>query len=160
MDSVVKIGRILDSLARHRQKAMLTVIGLELMVIAFAVWLNAGADNKADNEEYQRYVGNREAVITELNRLEVARQEDIKPMEALSAMVMTMPQQVKCRHVTIGNFHNGDWIVMEVESREKGAVDDYLSTLRKNQYFSGMRIEDMKDSVRVTVPMPEGFLWQ
>ena len=111
-------------------------------------------------EDYQRYVSNREAVITELNRLEVARQEDIKPMEALSAMIMNMPQQVKCRHVTIGNFHNGDWIVMEVESGEKGVVEDYLSVLRKNQYFSGMRIEDIKDGVRVTVPMPEGFRWR
>lgn len=160
VDMVVRIGRIIDSIAGQRQKIMLTVILLEVMGIACTVWLKAGAENKANNEEYLQYVDNREAVITELNRLEVARQEDIKPMEALSAIVMTMPQQVKCRRVTIGNFHNGDWIVMEVESGEKGAIEDYLSMLRKNQYFSGMRIEDIKDGVRVTVPMPEGFLWQ
>ena len=99
---MVRFASILDSLARHKQKAMLTVIVLEIMGIAFAVWLKAGAGNKTNDEDYQRYVGNREAVITELNRLEVARQEDIKPMEALSAMIMNMPQQVKCRHVTIG----------------------------------------------------------
>ena len=157
---MVRFASILDSLAKHKQKAMLTVIVVEFMGIACAVMLKAGAENKSNDEDYQRYVSNREAVITELNRLEVARQEDIKPMEALSAMIMNMPQQVKCRHVTIGNFHNGDWIVMEVESGEKGVVEDYLSVLRKNQYFSGMRIEDIKDGVRVTVPMPEGFRWQ
>lgn len=86
---MVRFASILDSLARHKQKAMLTVIVVEFMGIACAVMLKAGAENKTNDEDYQRYVGNREAVITELKRLELARQEDIKPIEALSAMIMT-----------------------------------------------------------------------
>ena len=36
-DVQIKFGRIIDSFMRHRQKAMLMVIGMELMVIAGAV---------------------------------------------------------------------------------------------------------------------------
>lgn len=45
---MVMFASILDSLARQKQKAMLTVIVLEIMGIAFAVWLKAGAENKTN----------------------------------------------------------------------------------------------------------------
>lgn len=136
------------------------VIAMEIAGIAGMAWLNKGAANKDMETDYQRYMANQEAVITELNRIELAKQEDLKPMEALSSMLLVMPEQVKCRHITIGNFHNGDWIVMELEAGEPDILEKYLSSLRKNQYFTGMRIADINDGVKVTVPMPEGFLWQ
>ena len=110
-------------------------------------------------EDYQRYMVNYDAVITELERIELARQEELKPVEALSSMLMVMPEQVKCRHITIGNLHNGDWIVMEVDAAEHNMLESYLSSLRRIPNFVSMRVEDLENGVRITVPMPEGFLW-
>ena len=74
-------------------------------------------------------------------------------------MLIVMPEQVKCRHITIGNFHNGDWIVMEVDAAERNMLESYLSSLRRTPNFAAMRVEDLVNGVRITVPMPEGFVW-
>ncbi len=154
-----KIRALAEYIVQHKPKALLGAILLEIIGIVGMLWLNNSISNVQLEEDYQRYMVNHDAVITELNRIELARQEDLKPVEALSSMLMVMPEQVKCRHITIGNFHNGDWIVMEVEAAERNMLESYLSSLRRTPNFGAMRVEDLVNGVRITVPMPEGFLW-
>ena len=154
-----KIRALVEYIVRHKPKALGAVILLEIIGIAVMLWLNNSTSNEQMEENYQRYMANHDAVITELNRIELARQEDLKPVETLSSMLMVMPEQVKCRHITIGNYHNGDWIVMEVDAVERNILESYLSSLRRTPNFGAMRVEDLVNGVRITVPMPEGFLW-
>ena len=154
-----KIRALAEYIVQHKPKALGAVILLEIIGIVGMLWLNDSVSNGQMEEEYQRYMANHDAVITELNRIEMARQEDLKPVEALSSMLMVMPEQVKCRHITIGNFHNGDWIVMEVDAAERNMLESYLSSLRRTPNFAAMRVEDLVNGVRITVPMPEGFVW-
>ena len=154
-----KIRTLAEYIGLRKQKVVGSVILLEIIGIAVMMWLNHSTSNEQLEEDYQRYMANHGAVITELNRIELARQEELKPVEALSSMLMVMPEQVKCRHITIGNFHNGDWIVMEVDAAERNMLESYLSSLRRIPIFGAMRVEDFMNGVRITVPMPEGFLW-
>ncbi len=48
----------------------------------------------------------------------------------------------------------GDWIVMDVESRKKGAVDDYLRTLRKG---TGSRISSEKNRIMKIIINSAGY---
>ena len=153
------IRAVTEYIIQNKAKAVGAVILLEILGIAGMLWLNDRVSNGPLEEDYQRYMANHDAVITELNRIELARQEDLKPVEALSSMLMVMPEQVKCRHITIGNFHNGDWIVMEVDAAERNMLESYLSSLRRTPNFAAMRVEDLVNGVRITVPMPEGFVW-
>ena len=154
-----KIRALAEYIVQHKSKALGAIILLEIIGIAVILWLNNSTSNEQLEEDYQRYMINHDAVITELNRIELARQEDLKPVEAISSMLIVMPEQVKCRHITIGNFHNGDWIVMEVDAAEHNILESYLSNLRRTPNFGAMRVEDLVNGVRITVPMPEGFLW-
>ena len=154
-----KIRALAEYIVQHKPKALGAVILLEIIGIVGVLWLNNSISNVQLEEDYQRYMINHDAVITELNRIELARQEDLKPVEAISSMLIVMPEQVKCRHITIGNFHNGDWIVMEVDAAEHNILESYLSNLRRTPNFGAMRVEDLVNGVRITVPMPEGFLW-
>ena len=154
-----KIRALAEYIVQHKPKALGAVILLEIIGIVGMLWLNNSISNEQLEEDYQRYMANHDAVITELNRIELARQEDLKPVVALSSILMVMPEQVKCRHITIGNFHNGDWIVMEVDAAERNMLESYLSSLRRIPIFGAMRVEDLMNGVRITVPMPEGFLW-
>ena len=154
-----KIRALAEYIVQHKPKALGAVILLEIIGIVGMLWLNNSISNVQLEEDYQRYMINHDAVITELNRIELARQEDLKPVEAISSMLIVMPEQVKCRHITIGNFHNGDWIVMEVDAAEHNILESYLSNLRRTPNFGAMRVEDLVNGVRITVPMPEGFLW-
>ncbi len=154
-----KIKKLAEYIIQHKAKAAGAVILLEIIGVAGMLWLNYSISNEQLEEDYQRYMTNHDAVITELNRIELARQEDLKPVEALSSMFMVMPEQVKCRHIIIGDFHNGDWIVMDVDAAERNLLESYLSNLRRTPNFVAMRVEDFENGVRITVPMPEGFLW-
>ena len=154
-----KIRALAEYIVQHKPKALGAVILLEIIGIVGMLWLNNSISNEQLEEDYQRYMANHDAVITELNRIELARQEDLKPVVALSSILMVMPEQVKCRHITIGNFHNGDWIVMEVDAAERNILESYLSNLRRTPNFGAMRVEDLVNGVRITVPTPEGFLW-
>lgn len=154
-----KIRALAEYIVQHKPKALGAVILLEIIGIVGMLWLNNSISNEQLEEDYQRYMANHDAVITELNRIELARQEDLKTVEALSSMLMVMPEQVKCRHITIGNFHNGDWIVMEVDAAERNMLERYLGNLRRTPNFAAMRVEDLMNGVRITVPMPEEFLW-
>lgn len=154
-----KIRSLAEYIVQHKTRALGAVILLEIMGIVVMQWLNNSTSNEQLEENYQRYMANHDAVITELNRIELARQEDLKPVEALNSMLMVMPEQVKCRHITIGNLHNGDWIVMEVDTSERNMLESYLSSIRRTPNFAAMRVEDLVNGVRITVPMPEGFVW-
>ena len=154
-----KIRALAEYIVQHKPKALGALILLEIIGIVGMLRLNNSISNVQLEEDYQRYMANHDAVITELNRIELARQEDLKPVEALSFMLMVMPEQVKCRHITIGNFHNGDWIVMEVDAAERNMLESYLSSLRRTPNFAAMRVDDLVNGVRITVPMPEGFVW-
>ena len=107
------IRAVTEYIIQNKAKTVEAVILLEIIVVAGMLWLNYSISNEQLEEDYQRYMTNHDAVVTELNRIELARQEDLKPEEALSSMLMVMPEQVKCRHIIIGDFHNGDWIVMD-----------------------------------------------
>ena len=87
-----KSRALAEYIVQHKQKAVGAVILLEIIGIAVMLWLNDSISNEQLEEDYQRYMTNHDAVITELNRIELARQEDLKPVEALSYMFMVMPE--------------------------------------------------------------------
>lgn len=154
-----KFRVLVEYIVRHKQKAVGAVILLEIIGIAVMLWLNDSISSGKLEEDYQHYMANHDAVITELNLIELARQEDLRPVEALSSILMVMPEQVKCRHITVGNIHNGDWIILELETVDRNQLERYLSSLRRTPNFGTMRVEDLKDGARITVPEPEGVLW-
>ena len=154
-----KFRALAEYIVRHKQKAVGAVILLEIIGTAVMLWLNDSISSGKLEEDYQHYMANHDAVITELNLIELARQEDLRPVEALSSILMVMPEQVKCRHITVGNIHNGDWIILELETVDRNQLERYLSSLRRTPNFGTMRVEDLKDGARITVPKPEGVLW-
>ena len=154
-----KFRVLVEYIVRHKQKAVGAVILLEIIGTAVMLWLNDSISSGKLEEDYQHYMANHDAVITELNLIELARQEDLRPVEALSSILMVMPEQVKCRHITLGNIHNGDWIILELETVDRNQLERYLSSLRRTPNFGTMRVEDLKDGARITVPKPEGVLW-
>ena len=136
------------------------ILGVEILGIALCYWqirnYNPDSVLKAD---YEAVIENQDKVRDELNRLETSKEEDLYVLEAMTGLMSALPEQVKLREITIGDFHNGDWIVLEVASDDMCAIENYLGTLRQNPKFEEMRIADTDAGVRVTVPMPEGFIW-
>ena len=154
-----KVRALAKYIWHHKQAIFVGIILLEIIGIVGMTGLSTSLENGPLAEDYQRYMVNHDAVITELNRIELAQQEDLKPMQVLSSILMVMPEQVKCRHITVGNIHNGDWIILELETVDRNQLERYLSSLRRRPNFGTMRVEDLKDGARITVPMSEGVLW-
>ena len=82
-----KIRALAEYIVQHKPKALGAVILLEIIGIVGMLLLNNSISSEQLEEDYQRYMANHDAVITELNRIELARQEDLKPVEALSSML-------------------------------------------------------------------------
>ncbi len=80
-----------------------------------------------------------EAVETELSRIETQEKESRRPLEAMSAMLMMKPEDVDYRMITIGDFHDGDWIHMTLTSKNADSIARYVEVLAANDSFRGIR---------------------
>ena len=141
-----------------RKRVLIGILGVEMLGIALGYLLMKGYEpGSVLAADYEAVIENQGMVRTELDRIEAARAEDLHMLEALTGLMSAMPEQVKLREITIGDFHNGDWIVAEAVSDDRAAMENYLGTLR--QSFEEMRIADTEAGVRITVPMPEGYIW-
>ena len=161
-----------EVLARNRWRKAIYLLGswrslialvlmMEVTGIAVGCWLmKTNEPGSVLMADYEAVAKNQEIVRTELDRLRTAREEDLHVREAMAVLMAALPEQVKLKDITIGDFHNGDWIVLEAVSKDRGAIESYMSTLRKNPGFEEMRIEDTNAGVRITVPLPEGFIWR
>lgn len=137
------------------------VLMMEVIGIIVGCWLmKTNEPGSVLAADYEAVAENQEKVRMELDRLRAAREEDLHVREAMAVLMAVLPEQVKLKDITIGDFHNGDWIVLEAVSKDRGAIESYLSTLRKKPGFEDIRIEDTDAGVRITVPMPEGFIWR
>lgn len=136
------------------------VLMLEVTGIAVGCWLlKTNEPGSVLAADYEAVAENQEKVSMELDRLRAAREEDLHVREAMMVLMAALPEQVKLMDITIGDFHNGDWIVIEAVSTDRGAMESYMSILRKSPGFEEMRVEDNAAGVKITVPMPEGFIW-
>lgn len=161
-----------EVLARNRWKRTIHRLGsgidlvavilvLELVGIAVGWWLMEAYEPEAVlASDYGAMKEHQEQVRVEFDRLAVAKEEDLHIREAMTMLMVALPEQVKLKEITIGNFHNGDWLVTEAVSADNAALESYISTLRQNPGFEEMRIEDTNVGVKITVPMPEGFKWR
>ena len=161
-----------EVLARNRWKRVIQrlssgknlvamIIVLELAGIA-AGWclLESNTPGSALATDYKATIEHQEEVRGELDRLAIAKEEDLHIRKAMTVLMSALPEQVKLKEITLGNFHNGDWIVTEAVSEDNTALESYISNLRQSPGFEDMRIEDTSTGVRITVTMPEGVKWR
>ena len=136
------------------------IMGLEIIGAVTGYWFMTEYEpDSVLTANYKAVQANQEKVREELDRMSTAKEEDMHVLEGMTILMSSLPEQVKLREITIGDFHNGDWIVVEAVSEDRGAMESYLGTLRQNPSFEEMRIADTDNGVRIKVPMPEGFIW-
>lgn len=117
--------------------------GLLIFEVAALVWLYATVP-QLPVAEHDLAKAQQEQVETELGRLQLARQEDEHPVEAMSAMLTFKPQNVGLVKVSIGKQGNGDYLCMMLQSDSEQAVRDYVASLSANDFFRTMRIANIQ----------------
>ncbi len=121
------------------KRSMVFMTGIMMVEAAIASMFFIKEIPHAVLESHEAASKEMEAVERELSRIEAHDEESRRPLEALSAMLMMKPKDVDYQVITIGDFHDGDWIHMTLTSKDVDAIARYVDVLAANDAFHDIR---------------------
>ena len=99
-------------------------------------------DNLAN--EYQLAEPQMPLVDTEIDRINLQATEHQYPVEVLSALLSVKPQDCAFKTITIGDYINGDWIRLSIQSSNPASIQSYADSLAANDFFKEISLTDLK----------------
>ena len=142
-DKIIKYGkRGINFMNTKKAAIAATAIFLAETGLIFYYGRVSVSDNLA--AEYNLAEPQMAMVDTEIDRINLQANEHQYPVEVLSAILSAKPEDCSFKKITIGDYLNGDWIQLSIQSSNPASIQSYTDSIQANDFFKNISLNNLK----------------